>query len=330
MFAGKKITAMEIFPHVHQISSGIADRHLHQYLFVGDNPILLDTGFSTTPGEVIIPYLQKMGLDAKRLSMAINTHADADHHGGNAALKGLAGDMLLACGDMDKGVIEDPDRLFATRYNHWMEPHGVGLANLPEAETWVRQMAGPRHRVDVTLRGGEQLAIDDKKVLRVLHVPGHSNGHLALYDPATKAVFVGDALHGSYCPSVDGKPSLPPAYFSVLAYLSTVQLFENLEIEWIYSAHWPLYGGPQVAEFLAECRKFVDRAEDQVKRAIERHPEGVTLRQCIDECGPALGNWPANNRWLLMYPLHGHLAHLEQQGVVKQVRDGGAVRWMAV
>lgn len=39
---------------------------------------------------------------------------------------------------------------------------------------------------------------------------------------------------------------------------------------------------------------------------------------------PALGKWPENNSWLLMYPLHDHLAHLEQQGTVK--KEGGKWR----
>ncbi|SRR5581483_1413264 len=312
---------MEIFPGVHQISSRIADRHLHQYLFAGDNIILLDTGFSTTPAEIILPYLKQAGIEPRRLTMAINTHADADHHGGNAQLKEAAGRVLLGCGEMDKAVIENPDRLFATRYNQWMEDHGVGLANNPEAQEWVRSMAGPRHRIDITFRGGEEIALHDTWTLRVLHAPGHSNGHLALYDPLHQSVFVGDALHGNYCPSIDGKPSLPPAYFAVLAYLSTIQLFENLDIQWIYSAHWPLYGGAQIGEFLAECRRFVSRAQEQVERALDRHPQGLTLRRCIEECGPLLGEWPETNRWLLMYPLHGHLSHLEQQGVVRRVQS---------
>lgn len=318
---------MEIFPHVHQIRSGIADRHLFQYLFVGDNVLLLDTGTSSTPGEVILPYLKQIGISPERLTFAVNTHADADHHGGNAALKRAAGNVLLACGDADRAVIEDPERLFALRYNHWMKDHGVGLALLPEATQWVREMAGPAHRIDLTLRGGERIAIDDKDGVRVLHVPGHSNGHLAFYSAKHRAVFVGDALHGSYCPSVAGDPSLPPAYFSVLAYLSSVQLIESLDVEWIYSAHWPPYHLEKVGEFLDECRRFLEMADGQVRKALERHPDGATLRTCMDECGPALGRWPAANQWLLMYPLHGHLAHLEETGEAVRVRDGSQVRW---
>lgn len=234
-----------------------------------------------------MPYLTRVGISPDRMTMAINTHADADHHGGNAALRSIAGSVLLACGDMDCEVIQNPDRLFATRYNHWIPEHGAGLGLMPEAEQWVREMAAPVHRIDVTSRGGESLAIDDSRSLRVLHVPGHSNGHLALYDAANKAVFVGDAIHGSYCPPVKGEPSLPPACFSVLAYPSTVQLLESLDIEWIYSSPWPLYGGAQAPEFLAECKRFVEKAQEQVQRALDRHPRG-----CMDECGPLWASGP--------------------------------------
>jgi len=318
---------MEIFRHIYQIPSLVADRNLYQYLFVGDNPVLLDTGASYTPDEVILPYLQKIGIPPSRLTMAINTHADADHHGGNDSLKRAAGEMLLACGDPDRAMIEDVDYLFANRYDQWIEDHGVGLGTNPESSAWVRKMVGNPRRIDLTFCGGEHIAIDEERSLRVLHVPGHSDGHLAVYDAVNKAVFVGDALHGANCPAVNGEPSLPPAYFSVLAYVGTLQFLESFEIDWIYSAHWPVYHGSQVAEFLSECRRFVEDASSIVWKTLEKHPEGVSLQGFIDECVPALGNWPASNRWLLMYPMHGHLAYLEHQGVVKQIKATGHTAW---
>lgn len=321
---------MEILPNTYQIRSMVGDRNLFQYLFVGDNIVLLDTGASYTPHETILPFLQQLGIQPSKLTVAINTHADADHHGGNASLKAVAGEMMLGCGERDRALIEDPDRLFATRYDQWIPDHGIGLGLNKEATTWVRKMVGPPHRIDLTFCGGEHIAVNDKRSLRILHVPGHSDGHLAIYDPVNRAVFVGDALHGRYCPSADGEPSLPPAYYSVLAYLGTLQFLEALDIDWIYSGHWPAYHSAQAAEFLIECRRFVDSASSLVRRTLERHKEGVTLRLCMDECGPALGNWPASNQWLLMYPLHGHLLHLEQQGVITRVNGTGHIRWKLV
>jgi len=53
---------MEIFRHVYQIASLVADRNLFQYLFLGDNTVLLDTGASYTPSETISPFLKQMGI----------------------------------------------------------------------------------------------------------------------------------------------------------------------------------------------------------------------------------------------------------------------------
>ena len=319
---------MEIFPGVHQIRSSIADRYLFQYVFVGDNVVLLDTGFSTTPQEVILPFLAQIGIPADKLTFAINTHADADHHGGNASLKIRCENVLLACGELDREVIEDPNRLFASRYNQWIADHDVGLGKNPEAEAWVRSMTGAAHRIDLTFKGGEVIAISDTSTLRVFHVPGHSHGHLAFYDSANRALFTGDALHGSYCPSRAGAPSLPPAYFAVLAYLATIQTVEALDVQWIYSAHWPTYKGQQISEFLADCRNFVERAAARIRDVLETRPNGVGLRECIDACGPALGSWPSQNEWLLMYPIHGHLSLLEELGVARRTRrDDGQVVW---
>jgi glyoxylase-like metal-dependent hydrolase (beta-lactamase superfamily II) len=318
---------MEIFRQVYQIGSSIADRNLFQCLFVGDNTVLPDTGASNTPNETIFPFLKQIGIDPAQLTLAINTHADADHHGGNSSLKQIAAQIRLACGEQDRSIIESPDRLFESRYNQWIPDHGIGLGLNSEASAFVRKMAGPPQRIDRTLAGGEHIRIDDERSLRVLHVPGHSDGHLALYDPVNRAVFVGDSLHGWYCPNKAGEPSLPPAYYSVLAYLGTLQMVHAFEIEWIYSGHWPAFHGSQVSEFLSESRRFVDTASSLLWRYLEKNPAGVTLQARTDECGRALGAWPGNNQWLLMDPLHGHLLHLEQQGRLTKLRGEGHVQW---
>ena len=53
---------MQIFPNVYEIKSVFGDRYLQQYLFVGDVIVLLDAGVIGTPGETILPYLEKIGI----------------------------------------------------------------------------------------------------------------------------------------------------------------------------------------------------------------------------------------------------------------------------
>ena len=90
---------------------------MFQYVFVGDNILLLDTGESDTPESVIAPYFKEHRLPLDRLTMAVNTHADADHHGGNGNLSKIAPQVLLACGDADREAMKILTGLFAARYN---------------------------------------------------------------------------------------------------------------------------------------------------------------------------------------------------------------------
>ena len=48
---------MKIFSNVYQIASPVADRNLFQYLLVGDNIVLLETGASYTPNDTIALFL---------------------------------------------------------------------------------------------------------------------------------------------------------------------------------------------------------------------------------------------------------------------------------
>jgi hypothetical protein len=48
---------MRIFRNVYQIASPVADRDLFQYLLVGDDIVLLETGASHTPNDTIASFL---------------------------------------------------------------------------------------------------------------------------------------------------------------------------------------------------------------------------------------------------------------------------------
>src|SRR5207237_1362439 len=66
-----------------------------------------------------------------------------------------------------------------------------------QALAWIRAMSGEAEAVDVGLAGGGTIRLGPGFELRVLHVPGHSPGHLALHDERSGAVFAGDCVQGS-------------------------------------------------------------------------------------------------------------------------------------
>ena len=93
---------MELYDRVYQIQSLYGGRNLFQYLFAGDNVVLVDTGIAETPFKVVFPFMDKLGLPPEKLTMAVTTHADLDHQGGNDSIKLASQRTLLSCGEADR------------------------------------------------------------------------------------------------------------------------------------------------------------------------------------------------------------------------------------
>jgi glyoxylase-like metal-dependent hydrolase (beta-lactamase superfamily II) len=312
---------MELFPNVYQIQSIFGGRNLFQYLFVGDKVVLIDSGIAETPEKVIFPYMDGLKISPQRLALAVTTHPDVDHQGGNDAIKRFAPAAWLSCGEADRAMVEDPQTLFDRRYNYMRKEHevGFGLESLP--------LAGKKRRMDVTFSGGETIRLADDWSLDVLHVPGHSHGHLALYDRKHKAVYASDALHGRGCPKADGSMGIPVTYYYVDVYLSTLRYFESLDLDVFYSGHFPAMRGDEITNFIAESRQTVELFDRVILRDLGKHPEGLTMEQLIESVANAIGDWPRDTWMLAMFPVKGHLDRLEQQAKIRPLAGVRPGKW---
>jgi glyoxylase-like metal-dependent hydrolase (beta-lactamase superfamily II) len=312
---------LELYPGVYRIESPFGDRNLFQYLFVADNVVLLDTGVATTPERAIFPYLDSLGLKPAALKLAITTHPDTDHQGGNCAIKRISPDTWLACGEADRPLVEDPRRLYALRYNFLRAEHAVGFGADPGPE------AGRAQKMDLTFSGGERIRLRDDWVLEVLHVPGHSHGHLALYDRKHGAAFVGDALHGRGCPKAQGGMSIPVTYYYVDLYLSTLRYLESLDLQALHSGHWPTMRDEEIGDFIAESRQTVELFDRVILGSLANVPCGLTMKELIDAVSSAVGDWPKETWDFAMFSVKGHMDRLKGQGKVRVVAGSSPARW---
>src|SRR5262245_20099326 len=311
---------MKIFPNVYEIKSVFGNRFIYQYLFVGEITILLDAGVAATPNSVIFPYLEKIGMSPRQLTMVIAMHADVDHHGGLPSVKDASAGTLLACHQEDLKLIEDPEFLYQHRYNFLSDQHGLGFGR----EGMVHCPEG--RKIDVVLAAGETLQLAKDWKLEVWHVPGHSAGHLAVYDEKNRAAFTSDAVQANGYPTIDGKPAFGPTYYTIDSYLATIQYLDRPPIEHIFSGHWPALHGKEVGSFLDESRKFVLTTESRLQSYFKAHHGGITLKQILADLGPKLGDWPTDTAPFLQFALYGHLVRLQQQGLIRQ-DNSQPVQW---
>jgi len=301
---------MQIFPNVYEIKSVFGDRYLQQYLFVGDMVVLVDAGIIGTPTEAIFPYMEKIGVSPSKLSMVIAMHADSDHHGGLPAVKDASSSTLLACHEGDRELIEDPEVLYADRYNFLAKEHGLGFGR-------EGMVYSPRKcKIDERLSANQVLKLGPDWNLRVWHVPGHSDGHLALYDEKNRAAFTSDAVQAGGYPTISGGTAFGPTYYKVNAYLATIEYLEKQPIEHLFTGHWPSAHGADTRKFLSQTRQFVERADEQIVSYLKSHPR-ATLKTILHEVGPKLGNWPNDADIFLQFALFGHMERLVQNGRVR-------------
>lgn len=310
---------MQIFPNVYEIKSLFGDRYIQQYLFVGDTVVLVDAGIIDTPEEVIFPYMERIGLAPHKLSMVIAMHADSDHHGGLPPIKDASRSTLLACHQGDQTLIEDPEFLYAERYNFLAREHQLGFGR-------EGMVYSPRKcKIDERLSANQVLKLAPDWNLRVWHVPGHSDGHLALYDEKNRAAFTSDAVQAGGYPTVSGGTAFGPTYYKVNAYLATIEFLENQPIEHLFTGHWPAAHGPDTKKFLSQSRQFVEQADQEILKCLKQHPSGASLKTLLD-AGGKLGNWPSEAAVFLQFALYGHLERLVQNGVIRS-EPGRPIRY---
>ena len=247
---------LEIVPGIARIESTLGPRPFAQYLLRGARTMLVDTGVATTPAEAILPALGALGVAPADLDFVLISHADVDHYGGNAAMRAAAPGAIFCAHAADAAWIEDRGRALRERYG-WYEAHGIGYA--PDLAAWLRDAGGAPAALDLHLVGGETFRLGPRLVVQVLHLPGHSPGHLGLWEPLSRTAIVTDAALAGGLLDTSGAIISPPPYFDAAAYEQTVRQLQALAPQRLLTAHYAVYEGEAASRFLAESVAFVGR-----------------------------------------------------------------------
>lgn len=319
---------MEIARGIHRIQASLGERFVCLYLLVGsEKTLLIDTGLADMPQQVLLPYLDHIGLEALQITYVLNSHIDFDHTGGNQALRQLAPNATLMCHELDRPMIDDVERMIAGRYSVYRADHGIDESD--ESKAFIRANSG-HVPVDLGLRGGETLHLGDGWHVEILHTPGHSRGHISVYDARSRVMLIMDAVLWNAVLTADGTPAFPPTYRYVDTYLSSIQRIAGYDLDIMATSHYPLCEGKeQIAEFLGESYAFVERTETELRNVIQRAAAPLTMIEIIAELSPKLGRWPTEAGQFLVWGLTGHLERLQLYGLIETSRRDGlmAVTW---
>jgi len=318
------MTTHEVAPGVYRIESILGPRPFAQYLLREERSLLVDTGIVTTPDEVILPAFKELGLDPAELDYVLMSHADVDHFGGNAAIRAAAPRVIVCAHVADCEWIGDREWILSERYG-WYAEHGPDADYDDDTKDWLRNALGPDVPVDLHLGGGEVFRLGPTLSVEVLHLPGHSAGHIGLWDPASRSAIITDAALGAGLLDSEGQVIHPPPYMLLEEYEATVRWLQQLAPERLLTAHYAIMEGAQVDRFLSESLAFVARTRSAIEEAIEAGHE-VTIAGLLATLNPVLGPFTsmANE---LGGPIRAHIQELVASGRLEALVDRQPPAW---
>jgi len=315
----------ELLPGLYRIETALGDNLLALYLIRGERTLLIDSGVRDTPDTVIFPALAQAGLPPQ-IDMLLISHADADHHGGNAALRARTPGVMIMAHELDRARIESKAAHLAGRYTAVVAADDLNYA--PELLGWLDAMIGADTPVDLGLRGGETIRLDARMRWQVLHAPGHSAGHLALWEPGARVLIAQDAVLWRGVPDRAGLLASPPPYDDVDSYLATLRRLRELCPEWLLTAHYPIISGADVDTFFVESLAFVERVDAIILDAMRSASRPLTLGDVVATLDARLGPFAVAIQWV--GPALTHLARNCAAGRLALHSGGAARAWVAV
>jgi glyoxylase-like metal-dependent hydrolase (beta-lactamase superfamily II) len=251
--------------------------HVNTYLVRADNGYLLvDCGWDTADTlRALEGHFRALDIRLPDVRHLVITHIHPDHYGLAGRLREITS-ADLRFHRLERLFIEsryvNADELMG-EMREWLRMNGTPPAELDQLN---RSSMGMMERVqiaypDITLDGGEEIPCG-KYAFRVIWTPGHSAGHICLYDARNKVLLSGDHVLPHITPSVGLHVR---ATSNPLAdYLDSLRLIGKLEAELVLPGHGEPF--PGLPERTGELLAHHHRRLEEVVTLLGKEP-GVPL-----------------------------------------------------
>jgi len=211
-------------------------------LLEGRDAALVDSGFVGHADETT----EWVNAHTDNLRLVVNTHWHSDHVGGNAALQ--SGGAAIAGSSLDAQDLarRDPSCCLSEYLDQPVRPYTI----------------------DQPLDDGQIMRLGQAD-WQIVATPGHTPGHLALWQPDERILVVGDALShydvGWVNLALDGPDAATTA-------LKSLQRLSDLDPHMLLPSHGPIPADPDaaMATALRRARRLVDDPAGAVRYAARR------------------------------------------------------------
>ncbi len=279
---------------------------------------MIDTGMNRDEClSAMMSGLKELGVDIRKTDFFI-THSHSDHLGLVSSLATDRSTIYFNERDANRikaGISLDELMDFA-RLNGFPEEE---LQKVPHAHPGFKF----RPKGDLafhTLREGDAIRISDY-VFRCIETPGHTLGHMCLYEPGKKILVAGDHILRDITPNI---LLMSDEWNPLKAYLESLDKVCELDIELVLPGHRGTF--TDWKERIQELKDHHLRRLDEILAILREDAKNafeIASRMTWDITYDSWDLFPVSQKWFATGEAISHLKYLEESGVIrKDMREG--------
>lgn len=315
----------EILPQIYQAEIPLPGNPLkatNSYIIKGkDRSLIIDTGMNRKVCmDAMSQALRELNLDLSKTDLFI-THLHADH-------LGLAG---VLSSPSSRVFFNGPDAEIMEMKNLWKEMSRVAVQyGFPHSEDAVEKHPGnrysPREALSFSIvQEGDRISCGEYN-FTCIETPGHTRGHICLYETDQKIFISGDHILGDITPNISSWDDLRNPLDDYLASLDKVYA---IDIDLVLPGH---------RSRITDCRKRIYELKEHHRNRLDE------IVQILNTHGPSTAyqiasqmtwdikadNWemfPLMQKWFATGEAIAHLKYLEVEGSIHRSYSGGTIQY---
>ncbi|MDO9534480.1 MAG: MBL fold metallo-hydrolase [Bacillota bacterium] len=323
----------EILPGIYRIEVPIPDNPLqtvNSYLLRGkEEDLIIDTGVDNEESSVVLlSALHKIGAKMDNINIFI-THLHYDHFGLAASLASNGSKIYLNARDamfLGDANLEERDlihgRLNGFPYGELQEANknrddvlnNLLIEDIKKSFEERTENALPEKQLFQLIGDGDTLHVGEYS-LRCVMTPGHSSGHLCLYEANNKILFSGDHILEGITPAVflwPGEKRNP-----LKEYLNSLDKVFNMEINNVLPGHRSSF--QDYRGRISQIKAHHYAREEEIASVLDT--KGKSAYQIASKVSWSISeSWDrfaSELKWMALAETLAHLNYMEENGRIK-------------
>jgi len=299
---------------------------LNSYLILGERSLLIDTGFRWESCRAAIEReLAEVGVDRDRMDI-FATHLHSDH-------VGLAAELIhpgcrILIGEIDGPGVEDyiEDDVWTELYAAYVQD-GFSWEEIDHLwdENPAQEAAPTVWEQYEYVKDGEILSYGGYD-LRCILTPGHTPGHICLYEENKRWLFCGDHVLFHISPNICRWTDVPD---SLGDYLESLQKVRSLSVDLLLPAHREETGelAARVDELTAHHLRRIEDAWQTVREEPGLTGYEIAGRMRWKIRSRSWEDFPLQQKFFAVGEALAHLDYLEVRNRVERRLENGKYRY---